>query len=186
MFRYNVLRSRSGPVTLFDQLPSLRRITVTRTFDSQIWGSSLRATGSDVIAGDISLREESLHRRIAFYLDDDGLPVCQSLCPTSVWFPTLVTRLTSVTVANGRAVLHVDASLPLHSSLLDVAFPGTHLAGATMADITVVDLSRHRRTLHAELPAHLVVTGTIALALSSVQQLPAPLPGREEPTVATT
>ncbi len=37
-----------------------------------------------------------------------------------------------------------------------------------MVDITVVDLSRHRRTLHAEIPSHLVVTGTIALALSPV------------------
>ncbi|WP_439031205.1 hypothetical protein [Gordonia terrae] len=159
---------------------------MTRTFDRQIWGSTLRAAGADVVAGDISLREESLHRRIAFYLDDDGQPVCQSLCPTSAWFPTLVTRLTSVTVTRGRAVLHVDASLPLHSSLLDVAFPGTPLAGAAMADITVVDLSRHRRTLHAELPAHLVVTGTIALALSPVQQTPAPSTAIEEPTVVTT
>jgi hypothetical protein len=85
-----------------------------------------------------------------------------------VWFPTLVTRITSAVAAHGRVVVQVDAALPLHSVVLDVAFPGTHLAGATMADLTVVDLSRHRRTLHAEVPAHLTVTGTIALALSPV------------------
>ncbi len=155
-------------MTLFDLLPSLKGVTVTRTFETATWGTELRSCGADVVAGDLSLRAESLHRKIAFYLDADGEPVCQSLCPTSVWFPTLVTRITSAVVARGRVVVHVDATLPLHSALLDVAFPGSHLAGATMADITVVDLSRHRRTMHAEVPAHLTVTGTIALALSPV------------------
>lgn len=155
-------------MTLFDILPSLKGVTVTRTFETATWGTPLRTAGTDVVAGDLSLRTESLHRKIAFYLDADGEPICQSLCPTSVWFPTLVTRITSVIVAHGRVVVHVDAALPLHSALLDLAFPGIHLAGATMVDITVVDLSRHRRTLHAEVPAHLTVTGTVALALSPV------------------
>ncbi|MEY1677663.1 MULTISPECIES: hypothetical protein [Gordonia] len=141
---------------------------MTRTFETTTWGTTLHASGTDVVAGDLSLRAESLHRKIAFYLDTAGQPVCQSLCPTSVWFPTLVTRITSAVAAHGRVVVQVDAALPLHSAVLDVAFPGTHLAGATMADLTVVDLSRHRRTLHAEVPAHLTVTGTIALALSPV------------------
>ncbi|MGW8813374.1 hypothetical protein [Gordonia terrae] len=141
---------------------------MTRTFETTTWGTTLHASGTDVVAGDLSLRAESLHRKIAFCLDTEGQPVCQSLCPTSVWFPTLVTRITSAVAAHGRVVVQVDAALPLHSAVLDVAFPGTHLAGATMADLTVVDLSRHRRTLHAEVPAHLTVTGTIALALSPV------------------
>ncbi|PKZ64935.1 hypothetical protein CYJ73_14355 [Gordonia terrae] len=105
---------------MFDMLPSLKGVTVTRTFETTTWGTTLHASGTDVVA------------------------------------------------AHGRVVVQVDAALPLHSALLDVAFPGTHLAGATMADLTVVDLSRHRRTLHAEVPAHLTVTGTIALALSPV------------------
>ncbi|WP_258307292.1 hypothetical protein [Gordonia paraffinivorans] len=122
----------------------------------------------------------SLRRRTAFSLEADGLPVCQTACASSAWFPTLVTRLTSVVICQGRAVVTIDAALPLHSSILDVAFPGAN-PGRMMADITVVDLSRHRRTLHAELPAQLVVTGTIALALSPV------VPTREAaPQVHTT
>ncbi|OUC80938.1 hypothetical protein CA982_00865 [Gordonia lacunae] len=155
-------------MTLFAILPSLKGVTVTRTFETATWGTELHTSGADVVAGDLSLRAESLHRKIAFYLDADGHPICQSLCPTSMWFPTLVTRITSAVAAHGRVVVQVDAALPLHSALLDVAFPGTHLAGATMTDLTVVDLSRHRRTLHVEVPAHLTVTGTIALALSPV------------------
>nr|WP_223205524.1 hypothetical protein [Gordonia jinghuaiqii] len=171
---------------MFELLPSLKGVTVTRTFDAATWGTDLRAVGADIVAGEISLREESLHRKIAFYLDADGVPVCQSLCPSSAWFPTLVTRMTAVTVAHGRAVVAVDAVLPLHSSVLDVAFPGTDLAGAQSADITVVDLSRHRRTLHAELPRHLVVTGTIALALSPVCAHPEKWTRSGDAHVATT
>ena len=163
-----MMRSTSDAVTLFDILPSLKGVTVTRSFDTATWGTPLRTVGPDVVAGDLSLRAESLHRKIAFYLDADGEPVCQSLCPAGVFFPTLVTRITSAVVTHDRVVVHIDAALPIHSALLDVAFPGSHLAGATMVDITVVDLSRHRRTLHAEAPAHLTVTGTIALALSPV------------------
>ena len=74
-------------------LPSLKGVTVTRTFETTTWGTTLHASGTDVVA------------------------------------------------AHGRVVVQVDAALPLHSALLDVAFPGTHLAGATMADLTVVDLS---------------------------------------------
>ncbi|MCR8899180.1 hypothetical protein NWF34_19780 [Gordonia sp. GONU] len=140
---------------------------MTRIFDAATWGAELCAAGDDVLAGEVSLREESLRRKVAFYLDDEGLPVCQSSCAPSEWYSTLVTRMTSVVISHGRAVVSVDAALPLHSSILDVAFPGAGSDGS-MVDITVVDLSRHRRTLHAEIPSYLVVTGTIALALSPV------------------
>lgn len=153
---------------MLDLLPSLRGLTVTRTFDPQTWGAPLRAVGADIRFGDISLRDAVYRRKVAFYLDVDGSPVCQSLCPVDVWFPTLVTRVTSTLITVGRAILYVDAALPLHTSIADVAFPGNSLAGARMADITVVDASGHRRTVHAELPANVVVTGAIALALAPV------------------
>ncbi|GAC00989.1 hypothetical protein GONAM_20_01340 [Gordonia namibiensis NBRC 108229] len=140
---------------------------MTSTFDAATWGAQLNAVGDDILAGDLSLREESLRRKVAFYLGADGLPVSQTSCEPSEWYPTLVTRMTSVVVAHGRVVVAIDAALPLHSSILDVAFPGAGSTGS-MLDITVVDLSRHRRTLHAQIPSHLVVTGTIALALSPV------------------
>lgn len=140
---------------------------MTRTFDAATWGAQLNAAGDDILAGELSLRGESLRRRVAFYLGADGLPVSQSSCEPSEWYSTLVTRMTSVVVCHGRAVVAVDAALPLHSSILDVAFPGAGSTGPTL-DLTVVDLSRHRRTLHAQIPSHLVVTGTIALALSPV------------------
>jgi len=140
---------------------------VTRTFDASTWGAPLSAAGDDILAGEVSLREESLRRKVAFYLDADGLPVSQSSCEPSEWYSTLVTRMTSVVISHGRAVVAIDAALPLHSSILDVAFPGSGSTGS-MLDITVVDLSRHRRTLHAAIPSHLVVTGTIAVALSPV------------------
>ncbi|ATD69158.1 MULTISPECIES: hypothetical protein [Gordonia] len=140
---------------------------MTRIFDATTWGAELCAAGDDVLAGEVSLREESLRRKVAFYLDAEGLPLCQSSCDPSQWHPTLVTRMTSVVVSHGRAVVSIDAALPLHSSILDIAFPGAG-SGGSMMDITIVDLSRHRRTLHAEVPSHLVVTGTIAVALSPV------------------
>lgn len=140
---------------------------MTRTFDASTWGAPLSAAGDDILAGEVSLREESLRRKVAFYLDADGLPVSQSSCEPSEWYSTLVTRMTSVVISHGRAVVSIDAALPLHSSILDVAFPGAGSTGS-MLDITVVDLSRHRRTLHAAIPSHLVVTGTIAVALSPV------------------
>ena len=59
-------------------------------------------------------------------------------------------------------------SVPLTTAIDDVAFPGNELAGAHLVDITVVDTSGHRRTLNAELPAHVSVTGTIVLALRRV------------------
>ena len=91
----------------------------------------------------------------------------------SVWFPALVTRISSAQLTAERAVLHVDAALPLTTAIDDVAFPGNELAGAHLVDITVVDTSGHRRTLNAELPAHVSVTGTIVLALRGVStQLP--------------
>ncbi|WP_232717375.1 hypothetical protein [Gordonia metallireducens] len=140
---------------------------MTRIFDATTWGAQLCTADDDILAGEVSLREESLRRKVAFYLDTEGLPVCQSSCAASEWYPTLVTRMTSVVISHGRAVVSIDAALPLHSSILDVAFPGAGSTGS-MVDITVVDLSRHRRTLHTEIPSHLVVTGTIAVALSPV------------------
>jgi len=140
---------------------------VTRTFDATTWGAELCTVDDDVLVGEVSLREESLRRKVAFYLDNEGLPLCQSSCAPSEWYSTLVTRMTSVVISHGRAVVSIDAALPLHSSILDVAFPGASSTGS-LVDITVVDLSRHRRTLHAAIPSNLVVTGTIAVALSPV------------------
>lgn len=163
-------------MTLFDILPSLKGVTVTRSFDPSKWNLPIISTGSDICVGELSLREESLRRKIAFFLDGDGQPVCQSLCPTTMQFPALVTRMTAVQIKDRRAVLYVDATLPLTAAIDDVAFPGNELPGSTMADITIVDAARHRRTIHAELPQNVVVTGTIVLALRAVNDLPAPAP----------
>ena len=160
-------------VTLFDILPSLKGVTVARSFDSTKWRLPIRCAGCDFLVNDLALREESLRRKVAFFLDESGEPVSQALCPEAVWFPALVTRISSAQLTAERAVLHVDAALPLTTAIDDVAFPGNELAGAHLVDITVVDTSGHRRTLNAELPAHVSVTGTIVLALRGVStQLP--------------
>ncbi|MGV9481861.1 hypothetical protein [Gordonia aichiensis] len=155
-------------VTLFDILPSLKGVTVARSFDSTKWRLPIRFAGSDLRVNDVSIREESLRRKVAFFLDESGEPVSAALCPDAVWFPALVTRISSAQLTGDRAVLHVDAAVPLTTAIVDVAFPGYGLAGARLADITIVDTSGHRRTVHAELPPHVAVTGTIALALRSV------------------
>lgn len=141
-----------------------------KSFDPQVWRLALSCNGSDVRVGEVSLRVESCRRKVAFYLDDQGEPVCQSLCPPDRIFPVLVTRIVAAHITADRAVLHVDATLPLHCAIGDVAFPGNELAGARMMDVTVVDASGHRRTVHAEIPSQVTVTGTVALALRTVRQ----------------
>lgn len=150
-------------------LPSLKGVTVARSFDPTAWQLPIHADGTDIRAGEISLCEESHRRKVAFYLDVTGEPVCQSMCPESMWFPALVARIATSYINGDRVVLHIDAALPLSTAIADVAFPGRSLSGARMADVTVVDLSGHRRTVHAEIPAHLGATGTIVLALRAVR-----------------
>lgn len=163
-------------MSLFDLLPSLKGVLVTRSFDPLTWPLPMTSTGADIRVGDLDLREESCRRKLAFYLDDDGQPVCQSLCAPTQWFPVLVTRVRSAQITGGRAILHVDAAVPLPTAVADLAFPGNTLAGARMMDVTVVDLNGHRRTVPAELPANVVATGTIALALRPISA-PDPLTG---------
>lgn len=153
---------------MIDLLPSLKGVLVTRSFDPATWRLPITADGPDLRVGDLDLRTESCRRKVAFYLDLDGAAVCQSLCPRDTWFPVLVTRVNTVTIIDDRAVIRIDAPLPLATAIADVAFPGNTLAGARLADITIVDQAGHRRTVHAELPANVVATGTIAIALRSV------------------
>lgn len=161
-------------MTLFDILPSLRAITVNRTFDPECWVLPMSTVGADLIVGDLSVVEESRRRKIAFYLDDNATPVCQSRCPADRWHPTLVSRLAATTIHDRRATIHVDARLPLDAAIADIAFPGNELAGARMADITIVDLTGHRRTVHAELPPHLTPSSPVVLALRRVPIRPLP------------
>ncbi len=156
---------------------------MSRSFDQTKWHLPIHAIRADIYVGDLSLREESLRRKTAFYLDDDGEPVSQALCPASTWFPVLISRITSAHLVDARAVLHVDAALPLTTAIADVAFPGNELAGARMADITVVDLSGHRRTVHAELPPNVSPTATIALALRAVD-VPKAVPAQRQIAVS--
>lgn len=155
-------------MTLFDTLPSLKGVTVARSFDAAKWRLPIRCAGTDIRVNDLSLQEESLRRKVAFFLDETGEPISQALCPEALWFPVLVTRISSAHLTADRAVLHVDGALPLTTAIADVAFPGNQLSGARLADITIVDTSGHRRTVHAELPPHVSVTGTIVLALRRV------------------
>lgn len=155
----------------------MKAVTVSRTFDPRIWAIPLSCVGADIHAGGRSITAEGRRRAVAFYLDPTGEPVCQSLCPPTLWFPTLVGRVAAATVevprteghaAGVRATLRINAALPLATALADVAFPGADLAGAQLADITVVDAAGHRRTVHAELPLAITTSSPIMLALRAV------------------
>lgn len=161
-------------MSLFDYVPSMKAVTVSRSFDARYWTIPLRCDGDDILARERSVYAECRRRKEAFYLDPAGDPICQSLCPPSLWFPTLVGRITHADIGSAgsrsglRATLHVAATLPLDSAIVDIAFPGAHLAGARMADVTVIDTPGHRRTVHSELPPGIVTAAPIMLALRPV------------------
>ena len=162
-------RRRPSKVTLFDVLPSLKGVTVARSFDPTSWRLPIHTQADDILVGERSLREESRQRKVAFYLDVDGKPTCQSLCPASMLFPALVTRVTAAHHTAGRATLHIDTALPLTAVIADLAIVGHPLCGASMSDVTIVDTAGHRRTVHAELPANVAATSTVVLALGWVE-----------------
>ncbi|MGC5246384.1 hypothetical protein ACPXB3_05605 [Gordonia sp. DT219] len=154
-------------MSLFDLLPSLKGILVSRSFDPALWPVPIHASGSDIIIGTTDVCAEVLRHTCGYYVDSAGEPVCPA-ADDDAPHPVLVTRIAAAQVAGGRAVVHIDAALPLNSAIADLAFAGQCLAGATLADITVVDAAGHRRTVHAELPASIVATETIVIALRPV------------------
>lgn len=169
-------------MTLFDILPSLKAVTVNRSFDTGSWGAAVRAHGTDITIGGHSVVREFARRKDAFYLDADGLPTCQELCPADVVFPILATRLVSVIrTSSDHVECRIAARVPITASIVDVAFPSTSLAGARLIDFTLIDESGHRRTIHAEGPPRIGPGTPVLLALTAVtSQIPAPAvrPGR--------
>ncbi|QTI69574.1 hypothetical protein [Gordonia polyisoprenivorans] len=155
-------------MSLFELLPSLKGVLVSRSFDPTLWPVPIHSSGTDLFIGETDLRAESLRHTTGFFIDATGEPRCPSTDGCDAAHPVLVTRITAAHVAGGRAVVRVDAALPLTTAIADVAFVGVGLAGATMADITVVDAAGHRRTVHAELPAGVIATGTLVIALRPV------------------
>ncbi len=156
-------------MTLFEILPSLKAVTVNRTFDSNSWGPSVQAHRTDIKIGGRSVVQEFSRRKDAFYLDDKGLPTCQKLCPPDLVLPTLATRL--ITVATNppeHLECRIAAHVPIAAAITDIAFPGTSLGGARLVDITLVDGAGHRRTIHAEAPPQIRSGSPILLALKPV------------------
>ena len=144
-------------MSLFELLPSLKGVLVSRSFDPTLWPVPIHSSGTDLFIGETDLRAESLRHTTGFFVDAAGEPRCPSTDECDAAHPVLVTRIIAAHVTGGRAVVRVDA-----------AFVGVGLAGATLADITVIDTAGHRRTVHAELPAGVIATGTLVIALRPV------------------
>lgn len=156
-------------MTLFEILPSLKAVTVNRTFDAGSWGPSVRAHGTDITITGHSIGREFARRKDAFYLDVDGLPTCQELCPADLVFPILAARLLSVARTSPEHVeCRIAARVPITASIADVAFPGASLAGARLLDFTLIDDAGHRRTIHAEGPPRIGSGSPILMALTPV------------------
>ncbi len=154
---------------MFELLPSLKGVLVSRSFDPTLWPVPIHSPGNDLFIGQTDLRAESLRHTTGFFVDAAGEPRCPSTDERgAATHSVLVTRIIAAHVTGGRAVVRVDAALPLTTAIADVAFVGVGLAGATMADITVVDTAGHRRTVHAELPSGVIATGTLVIALRPV------------------
>ncbi|MDL9938845.1 hypothetical protein QSJ18_19030 [Gordonia sp. ABSL1-1] len=141
---------------------------MNKSFDPEMWPVPMRTVDADIHVGELSMRAESCRRKVAFYLDEHGEPVAQTAAADATRYPVLVTRLAGTHFAAGHAILHIDATLPLRTAITDLAFPGNEQTDGRMIDITVVDQARHRRTLRAELPRHVTVTGTVMVALRTV------------------
>ncbi|WP_246007737.1 hypothetical protein [Gordonia oryzae] len=159
---------------MFELLPSLKGVLVSRSFDPALWPVVIHSSGTDLFIGGTALRAESLRHTTGFFIDAAGEPRCPTTdeChPASLMDSArrvLVTRIIAAHVTGGRALVRVDAALPQTTAIADVAFVGVGLTGAAMADITVVDTTGHRRTVHAELPAGAIATATLVIALRPV------------------
>jgi hypothetical protein len=162
--------SNSGVVTLFELMPSLKAITVNRSFDTRSRGPSVCARGNDIEVGGHSILGEYSRRKDAFYVDANGIPTCQELCPLDLVLPMLAARLVAVRWDSPNHLeCAVEACLPIAAAVTDTAFPGASLAGARLIDITLIDQGQRRRTIHAEAPPSLRSGAPILVALKSVE-----------------